>query len=319
MVKKSAPLLEVERLLDLVPFLSVNPYITLKELAEEFSVSEREMSNELIALSMCGLPGYTPYELIDVSFDSGYVSINNHASLDLPRALTSAEISAFLLGLNIIKDSLENATDGSAQSPRKIEQVDTLIARLLALLDTPIEVDLGTSSHFLSDIERAIIEREMILIRYLTSTDDQSRERQIQPLALRRDGLHIYIYAYCLGSDAFRNFRLDRIESISTVAISSNENLKSKLQRAQDDEAAMLEERPERIRLKVTKNRRRYAELFNIDSIPPSGIVEISIFSQAWLVRTLCAAQGDIELVSDTEIAPMILARNSKILALYRS
>ena len=69
---------EVARLLDLVPFLSTHSHISLKELAHEFGISEKAMASELTALSMCGLPGYTPYELIEIFFESGFVTINNH-------------------------------------------------------------------------------------------------------------------------------------------------------------------------------------------------------------------------------------------------
>jgi proteasome accessory factor C len=319
MVKKSAPLLEVERLLDLVPFLSVNPYITLKELATEFGVTEREMSNELVALSMCGLPGYTPYELIDVSFDSGYVSINNHQSLDLPRALSSSELSAFLLGLNIIKDSLQNSSQSKEIIDPKIAQVSALIARLHLLLDTPIDVDLDTSSHYLSEIEKAISQRGLLSIRYLSSAEDESKERQIQPLSLRKEGLNIYLAAYCLTSGAHRNFRLDRVENLSRITPSL---LPPEIKQPVNFDESINEidqEKPEIIRLKIKRNKRRYSELLNIESIPASGIVEISVFSQAWLVRALCAAQGDIEILSGAEVAGPIVARSTKILALYQS
>lgn len=311
MVKKSAPLQEVERLLDLVPYLSVNPYITLRELASEFGISEREMSNELVALSMCGLPGYTPYELIDVSFESGYISINNHQSLDFPRALSSRELSVFLLGLNIIKDSLEA---GSA----KILQVDSLIERLNLLLDTPIDVNLDPSERYLGEIETAIAARGNLSIRYLSSTDDESKLREISPLSLRREGAYIYLSAYCLSSKAYRSFRIDRIEELTPLPREGS------LPGILETEAQAIEGPPEKIRLKIHQNKRRYSELLNIESISASGIVEISLFSEAWLVRTLTAAHGDIEILAGADgamdaIAAGIVARSTEILALYQS
>jgi hypothetical protein len=59
--------------------------------------------------------------------------------------------------------------------------------------------------------------------------------------------------------------------------------------------------------------------LLNIESIPASGVVEIEVYSQAWLVRAISAARGDIEIVAGAEIAALIGARASQILALYRS
>jgi proteasome accessory factor C len=319
MLKKSAPLLEVERLLDLVPFLSVNPYISLKELSLEFGVSEREMSNELIALSMCGLPRYTPYELIDISIESGYVSISNHETLDIPRALSTGELTAFLLGLNLIKDSLLNSSLEKPDSSSKVAQVDSLITRLKGLLDTPIDVALDTSSHFLSEIERVIAKRGTLLIRYLSSSDDAAKDREIHPLSLTREGQHTYISAFCKNSQAHRSFRLDRIEALTSVEGEMNENFSAQILKIGEDRGKAESTAPTKVKLKIKRNKRRYAELLNIESIPASGVVEIEVYSQAWLVRAISAARGDIEIVAGAEIAALIGARASQILALYRS
>jgi len=319
MVKKSAPLLEVERLLDLVPYLSVNPYISLKDLSQEFGVSEREMSNELIALSMCGLPRYTPYELIEVSIESGYVSISNHETLDMPRALSSGELSAFLLGLNLIRDSLLNQGESKSNLEGKISQIDSLISRLKVFLDTPIDVELTSSSHYLSEIERAIASRGSLSIRYLSSSEDVAKDREIQPLALTREGLHIYLSAYCLTSQAHRNFRLDRIEALTVLVRAPGEESKFEIPTDFASGSDVEPIAPKRIKLKIKRNKRRYAELLNIESVPASGLIEIEVYSEAWLVRAVSASQGDIEIVAGAEIAAQIVARATKILALYRS
>ena len=318
MVKKSAPLLEVERLLDLVPFLSVNPYISLKELSVEFGVSEREMSNELIALSMCGLPRYTPYELIDVSIESGYVSISNHETLDIPRALSTGELTAFLLGLNLIRDSLFNSPEEKG-SASKVAQVDSLIARLKAVLDTPIDVELNTSSHFLTEIEKTIANRGSLLIRYLSSSDDAAKDREIHPLSLSREGQHIYLSAFCKSSQAHRNFRLDRIEAVTVVDAVINENLITQMQKAEEEKESAEIAAPMKVKLRILRNKRRYAELLNIENIPSSGLVEIEVYSQVWLVRAISAARGDIEIVAGAQIAALIAARARQIRSLYRS
>jgi proteasome accessory factor C len=319
MVKKSAPLLEVERLLDLVPFLSVNPYISLKELSVEFGVSEREMSNELIALSMCGLPRYTPYELIDVSIESGYVSISNHETLDIPRALSTGELTAFLLGLNLIKDSLINTPQEKKGSASKIAQVDSLIARLKAVLDTPIDVALDTSSRFLTEIERAIAKRGSLLIRYLSSSDDAAKDREIHPLSLTREGQHIYLSAFCKSSEAHRNFRLDRIEAVTVIDTDTDETLIAQMRKIEEAKASTEIAAPMKVKLRILRNKRRYAELLNIENIPSSGLVEIEVYSQAWLVRAISAARGDIQIVAGAQIAALIAARAGQIRSLYRS
>ena len=159
MAKKTAPIEEVSRLLDLVPYLSTHSHISLKELAKEFGISEKEMANELTALSMCGLPGYTPYELIEIFFDSGFVTINNHEALDIPRALTNLEVASLLIGLEILKDSISGA------EPRVESKIEKLIAQMRALLGESIEIEGGQGSAFLSQINSAIASRQPLEIQ----------------------------------------------------------------------------------------------------------------------------------------------------------
>jgi len=65
------------RLLDLVPYLVSHPGISVARLAEEFQVSKEEILKDLNLLFMCGLPGYTPLELIDISFDDDVVVVRD--------------------------------------------------------------------------------------------------------------------------------------------------------------------------------------------------------------------------------------------------
>ena len=73
----TTPLEQTARLLDLVPFLLSHQGISLNDLAKHFNIETEAMLDDLNTLWMCGLPGYTPLELIDLAFDSGYVTIRN--------------------------------------------------------------------------------------------------------------------------------------------------------------------------------------------------------------------------------------------------
>ena len=154
----SAPLKEVARMLDLVPYLSTHSFISLKTLAEEFQVSEKEIVKELTTLSMCGLPGYTPYELIEVFFESGFVTINNHDPLDLPRALSFTEIATLLLGLEILRDSLEEEIPGVS------DEIRLLIDLLTTLSDGAVTAEADTSIATIAELIRAIEKRTALSI-----------------------------------------------------------------------------------------------------------------------------------------------------------
>ena len=73
MVENAA--LRAIRLLDLVPYIVSHPGISIAELAKEFAISRDEVLKDLNLLFLCGLPGYTPLELIDISFDEEWDEI----------------------------------------------------------------------------------------------------------------------------------------------------------------------------------------------------------------------------------------------------
>ena len=51
------------RTFDLIPYILNNPGVSIRELAEVFKTSEDQINTDLQLAFMCGLPGYTPYEL----------------------------------------------------------------------------------------------------------------------------------------------------------------------------------------------------------------------------------------------------------------
>ena len=103
----SAPLARTARLLDLVPYLNSHQGVSLNDLAKKFDVTVAQMSSDLTTLWMCGLPGYTPLELMDLEFESGYVTIRNAPTLAKPRTITFDEGVALILGLDILHGSLK--------------------------------------------------------------------------------------------------------------------------------------------------------------------------------------------------------------------
>ena len=98
-----------------------------------------------------------------------------------------------------------------------------------------------------------------------------------------------------------------------------DENLINQMQKAEEDKESAEIAAPVKVKLRILRNKRRYAELLNIENIPSSGLVEIEVYSQVWLVRAISAARGDIEIVAGAQIAALIAARARQIRSLYRS
>ncbi|CAN2199606.1 COG2378 Predicted transcriptional regulator [Candidatus Nanopelagicaceae bacterium] len=301
MAKQSAPIQEVSRLLDLVPFLSTHSHISLKELAQEFGIDEKAMANELTALSMCGLPGYTPYELIEIFFDSGFVTINNHDALDIPRALTALEVASLLIGLEILRES------ATASDATLVSKIDLLISEMRALVGASIEVEEDPQSAYRVVIERAIASRETLDMEYLSPVRDEATVRKIDPLYFQRDNGFTYLVAHSHEQGAVRNFRLDRIQRVESTG---SQYSQVPLSSTPDEEKISLS-------LTVTGSRRAIAELFGTGSIPQGGELETSVYSAEWAKKAVIAHSPDLRVNKPSELRKEVLAELENILSLY--
>ena len=303
MAKQTGPIQEVSRALDLVPYLSTHSHVSLKSLANEFGVSEKEMAAELTTLSMCGLPGYTPYELIEVFFDSGFVSINNHEALDIPRALTKLEVASLLIGLELIKDGATEADE------KVVTDIDALITQLRELIDGTIEVSSDPHISFRAVIEGAIAKRSVLKLEYISSARDEITEREVSPLSLYTEGAYTYLSAYCHLAQGYRNFRLDRVSEISDTGRAA----------AQLSESVSADGSATRATLRILGDRRAVTELLQIEAGQTDGVATLDIYSPEWLIRAVLAASPQVEIVEPASLASELSASAAKILALYRS
>src|SRR4051812_25987767 len=85
----------VTRLLALVPYLTARPDgVRVAEAARDFGVGERQLRSDLELLWMCGLPGYGPGDLIDMSFEGDRVRVTFTAGMGRPLRLTTDEAGA---------------------------------------------------------------------------------------------------------------------------------------------------------------------------------------------------------------------------------
>lgn len=303
MVSQSAPIQEVSRLLDLVPFLSTHSHISLKELAHEFGITEKAMANELTSLSMCGLPGYTPYELIEIFFESGFVTINNHDALDIPRALTQLEVASLLIGLEILRDAAIDETTGILEKVDSlIEEMKSLLGGVIAVLDNPITA-------FQAVIESAIAQRKTLSLEYRSPLKDEVSTRNVDPFSLRSEKNHLYLVAHCHSADAVREFRLDRVIDVKMI---ENSSFTPHSITPETEEQTSFQ-------LNVSGDRRAVAEALSISEIARDGKTQVEVYSPEWMVKAVLAHAPHIELLGEGQTRGEIKRSAEKILALYSS
>lgn len=301
---QSTPVEKAARLLDLVPFISTHQGIALSELAVEFDLSESELLSDLNTLWMCGLPGYTPLELIDLEFDSGYVSIRNAEVLQRVRLLTKQELVIILLGLDILRDSLD---------PKR-EDLHVAISGLADRIKK-IVGNVATASPIVDSAHRAMIMRAIssrmdLAVEYHSSIRDTVTERVITPLELSLDLGFEVLSAYCRSAGGFRTFRLDNMRSVQVAG--------SSVSVPEPSEVAGYQ-----WQLLIKSRFRTSSERFRSSYKPRESTageeVTVSSFSQDWLLRNAMSTLASVEVLLPVSARSLISEKCQKTLELYEN
>jgi len=298
----SAPLLRTARLLDLVPFLNTHQGIALKDLAAHFDVTPTQMSADLMTLWMCGLPGYTPLELMDLEFESGFVTIRNAPTLAKPRTITFQEGVALLLGLDLVASSIpEDRID-------LLTSVESLRERLTRILGVPVKLSVvaAASGAVWATISQAVKANSGLEIHYHSLYKDQISQRSVMPVDLYDSNGHQYMRAYCFTANDYREFRVDRITSATPAEVPAGLSAESA--------------NPEKITFRITVNNRSrdVAERFAISDMALETEIELSSYSRQWIERSVMASGDAVILNSPVEIRAELAKRAQLMLNLYK-
>ena len=195
------------RSMDLIPYVLENPGVSIAELSARFSVTQAQIESDLQLIFMCGLPGYTPYELIDVAFEDGVVSIIDPQVLDKPRKFSSNEIVVIALGLKILIDI--NQTNTTALT--KLKQLSEKIAKLGSNKSILMTGDVNAFPFF-EIITKAISEQRVLDLQYHSLTKDELTQRKVLPEKLYFLNGSLYLSAIDTDIDSDRVFKVDLIK-----------------------------------------------------------------------------------------------------------
>ena len=304
MVKKiSAPLERTARLLDLVPYISSHQGISLIELAKTFKVDQGQMTNDLTTLWMCGLPGYTPLELMDLDFESGFVTIHNAETLAKPRSISFDEGVALVLGLDLLRSAI------SPDRSDLLERIDLLSQRLAELIKLPSALSATSlvNQEVSSAISEALNSRMGLEITYHALYRDEISTRMIFPIEMVESEGHLYLSSYCYSAMDFREFRIDRIQG-ALVQIVQQEIPKSTIQ--QSSYTATI---------KVLTPTRAIAERFKQSELAVNAQFDFQTYSLQWMERSIMASGGAVCLQSPPEVRKSIAAMAQSMLDRYKA
>jgi len=300
------------RILKMVPFLTSHQGIEIEEACEIFGVSERELIADLNLLWVCGLPGYSHLELIDVQFDGGYISIANANSIAKPRKLSYEESSALIVALNSLLLSVDTETKVN------ILNLINKLVQISERVDPKVNIDISrlTIQSDLLLVDKAIAADLQVSIDYYSPTSDQLTTRDIAPLEYIEDSSgRRYLYAWCYTASDFRQFKIERIRGV----------------RATHTKVAKFDLPPNKtnrldnsIDLEFNEKALWFAEEWGIQNLirnqSDEGFIgSVKLHNHDWAIRAVLALSGEMKIPSDKVLRQEIADRAAASLANYGS
>jgi proteasome accessory factor C len=200
----------LSRILALIPFVLAKDGVKVAEIMERFGYTEEELTRDLNTIFFCGLPGYTPGDLMEAYIDEDDVIIDAADYFAKAPRLTPIEaLGLIAAGLAII---------GSGQaSPELTKAVDKLTKALLPDAGKTINVDVSGDSKNLASLKTAASGQQVTRIRYRSLGKETETIRDIEPWAVVSTLGNWYVQGFCRLVGAERVFRVDRIRDLEVL------------------------------------------------------------------------------------------------------
>jgi proteasome accessory factor C len=201
------------RLLAMLAYLAEVGEASFADLSDRFAIDERSIVTELELAACCGLPPYTPAELLELVVEDDRVVAFGLGTLRRPPRLTPDEGFALAASAR----AMLAATAATSNSP---------LARALAKLESVlgeshVQIEIQAPDN-LDRLRSAVAEHEVIEIDYLGAERSQVTIRRVEPTnVVALDGT-FYLDAFCHLANDWRRFALSRIREIRSTSENSS-------------------------------------------------------------------------------------------------
>ena len=301
MTGKKSTAMHTRRMLALLPYLKQRATLKLTDLAAAVGATEAEVAADLATLSYCGVPPFTPDEMIELAIDGDTVTVfGAPPALDRPVRLSPREARALVAALEAA---------GYAAS-------DALVARLLGAASAKLDpaelaatLRAGSPSAPVAGIyavlAEAIESHTKVRIGYFSAGSGTHSERVICPYTLANERGAWYVNAHCESAGGVRTFRLDRIRDAEPTGERFERPAAADATVKPDGEGlpiAVLRLAPG---ARHTEERDWPGASFNVK---PNGAVfaEVPYSSATWVARRVAAGLGTIDAIETPEVRAAI-------------
>lgn len=308
------------RLLALVPWLLAHPGTPVGEVARVFGVSEKQVRSDLNLLWMCGLPGHTPGDLIDVSWVGDRVTLSNADTIARPLRLTSDEALALVVALRALADvpGLHERGEGPSPLDRVLAKLETAAGAAVEPA-ARVEVRVEAEERHLPLVREAVARRRRLHLVYHVAARDETTERDVDPMRLLLVEGRWYLEAWCRRVDGVRLFRLDRIVDARLLDEPADPPERA---RPRDLTAGLYEPAPTdaRVVLRLGPRARWVADYYPTESVADDGddlVVALRTPDTAWVRRLVLRLGGTARVLEPAGLAAEVDAAARAALSAY--
>ena len=310
------------RLLALVPYLLSRPGIPVADAAADFGVGEQQLRRDLELLWMCGLPGYGPGDLIDLSFEGETITVTYDAGMRRPLQLTSSEATVLLVALRALADTPGIADTEVVQ--RALSKVEDAVGQA-----QPPGVVVGLASRegpmapgVQEAVQRAATQGRALWMRYYTASRDEISERTVDPMRLVLVDGRSYLEAWCRSAGAVRRFRLDRIDAVDELAEAARPPAEAEQTDLSEGLFRPMPDQPSAV-LELDPEARWISEYYPVDELSesPQGRIRVRMrySDRSWMVRLVLGLGGRGRVVEPRDLSEEIRQRSEAALARARA
>jgi proteasome accessory factor C len=305
----------------MIPYFIANPGISAAEAAADLGVTTKQLMSDLNQLWMCGLPGYGPGDLIDLSFSEESIEVTFSAGIDRPLRLTSTEATAVLVALRSIVD-MPGMVDPTA-AHAAIAKIESAIVggagtdgELRESIIPPVEAPA------VATVRSALARRHALRLVYYSASRDVVSERVVDPIRIVLVDNNSYLQAWCRQAEGVRLFRFDRIEAVTELAEPARPPSHATEEAAaldlfQDDPAVPL------ARLRIRGDYGWVLDQYPMHrmAVHPDGGIEATMrfATLDWMARLLLGFGSGVTVLGPPELVAAVRERSNAALAAYEA
>jgi len=208
----------LDRLTAILIQLQSKKIVKAEEIANRFEVSLRTVYRDVRSLMEAGVP-------IGSEAGTGYFIVDGY---HLPPVMFSQEeASSMMLAGKLVEkmadDSVRKAFESALMKIKSVLNEDgkeslDLLQSTVMVSKMPDRSSDKFPNNFLTDIQRSLINKEVLEIEYQSNQEEYTK-RAIEPIGIQYYSGHWHLIGWCRMRNGYRDFRADRIRSLSITAV----------------------------------------------------------------------------------------------------